>query len=165
MKLTSILHHAENGRNKHPELASRIDRAVALLKQGGITREASSDFLVPSGSTKGQVYRVNGVCQCPDYLGTDPKTGKPLTEFAPEVNGQRWCKHRLAMALILKDERYHQQLALDVEQARRRVRDAEERAALAQRELEAARQALLELLQEQVSEHIGIGYQVEEVTA
>ncbi len=79
MKLQSILHHAENGRNKHPELASRIDRAVALLQQGGITRDAGSDFLVPSGSTKGQVYRVNGVCQCPDYLGTDPKTGKPLT--------------------------------------------------------------------------------------
>ena len=68
------------------------------------------------------------------------------------------------MALILKDERYHQQLALDLEQARRRVREAEERVALAQRELEAARQALLELLEEQVSEHIGSGYQVEEVT-
>ena len=104
MKLQSILHHAENGRNKHPELASRIDRAVALLKQGGITRDGDSDFLVPSGSTKGQVYRVNGVCQCPDYLGTDPRTGRPLTEFAPEVNGQRWCKHRLAMLLIIKQE-------------------------------------------------------------
>ena len=165
MKLHSILHHAETGRNKHPELASRIDRAVTLLQQGGITREGSSDFLVPIGSTKGQVYRVNGVCQCPDYLGTDPKTGKPLTEFAPEVNGRRWCKHRLAMALILKDERYHQQLALDLEQARRRLSEAEERAAHAQRELDAAQQALLELLEEQVSEHIGSGYQVEEVRA
>ena len=84
---------------KHPELASRVDRAAAIVRHGGLTRVTDSTWLIPS-SSGGAGYIVNGTCTCPDYTGIHPQSGDmaPVKDRAP----RGWCKHRLAMLMLIK---------------------------------------------------------------
>ena len=94
-----ILRYVSECKRKHPELTSRVDRAAAIVRQGGYTRVTDHTWLVPSSSgTIG--YLVNGTCTCPDYTGVHPQSGDvaPLKDRAP----RGWCKHRLAMLMLVK---------------------------------------------------------------
>ena len=60
-------------------MVARVDRALALVKDGAIEDLGGGQYKV-SG------YRVNGRCECADYAW----------------RGVVWCKHRLAVALVTK---------------------------------------------------------------
>jgi hypothetical protein len=64
---------------------SRLDRAVAIVKDGGVKDLGGGQWAVSSQSNGG-TYAVNGSCDCPDA----------------HHNGREWCKHRLAVALTCK---------------------------------------------------------------
>lgn len=61
------------------ETLARLDKAAELVKSGAVVDLGGGQWQV----TGGQVYHVNGACQCKDYTH----------------NGRIWCKHRLAVAL------------------------------------------------------------------
>jgi predicted nucleic acid-binding Zn finger protein len=75
-------------------VARRSDKVdgARLRKAFGIAQRKSTHFdghaLVVIG-TKGETYRANGTCQCPDHT----------------FRGTVWCKHRLALALWMKAAR------------------------------------------------------------
>ena len=95
----SIVRYVEACKRKTPELASRVDRAAAIVKHGGLTRVTDTTWLIPS-SSGGAGYNVNGSCTCPDYTGIHPQSGDvaPIKDRAP----RGWCKHRLAMLMLIK---------------------------------------------------------------
>ncbi len=93
-----ILRYVSECKRKYPELATRVDRAGAIVKHGGYTRLTAHTWLIPSST--GTPYVVNGSCGCADYTGVHPQTGDvaPVTDRAPHG----WCKHRLAMLMLIK---------------------------------------------------------------
>ena len=103
---TSVAALVERVKVYRPQLSERAERAAGIVLQHGYTWGWSGDehdTLIVGKLDKGEVsavYNVNGSCNCPDY-----------TERAPEVNGHRWCKHRIARAMLLKleEEREEQQ--------------------------------------------------------
>jgi hypothetical protein len=76
----------------------RLPRAMVIAEAQTWTKlgDELDTWLIPSQSTGGVVYQVNGRCTCPDFLRNGVPGG--------------WCKHRIARALgkraeqILKDE-------------------------------------------------------------
>ena len=61
----------------------RLREALVLVRAGNVQDLGGGKWRVMSG---GHEYRVNGECSCPDY----------------GFGGGRWCKHRLAAALVRK---------------------------------------------------------------
>jgi len=141
MNLTTILLLAEAGRNTqfaadHPEIQPRIDNALHIIRQDHISDNGDGTYTVKSQTKIGEQYTVNGVCSCPDATGISPKTGKPLTTFAPKGR----CKHRIAVDLVRKAA----ELARHQQQCLQR---AEDQLAFARHQYEAARHALVQAMQ------------------
>jgi hypothetical protein len=63
---------------------------IAEARQWTLLGDELDTWLIPSQSTGGVVYEVNGRCTCPDYLHNGVPGG--------------WCKHRLARALAKRAE-------------------------------------------------------------
>ena len=95
----SILRYTEACKLKYPELASRADRAAAIVRRGGYVRVTEATWLIPS-STGTIGYVVGANCTCPDYTGIHPQTGEVAKHKDRAPRG--WCKHRLAMLMIVK---------------------------------------------------------------
>ena len=96
---TAILQYTDACKQKYPELASRVDRAAAIVKRGGYTRITDTTWVIPS-STGTMGYMVGAQCTCPDFTGVHPQTGELalIKDRAP----RGWCKHRLAMLMLVK---------------------------------------------------------------
>lgn len=67
----------------YPASLRRLERAIELVAAGGVTDLGGGEFEVLG--SRAAAYRVNGACSCPDHRA-----------------GTTWCKHRLAVALVLK---------------------------------------------------------------
>ncbi len=65
-----------------PALASRCDKAVALLLTGKVHLAGPHHALVDSYKDPGMSYSVNATCACPDALNKAP---------------EGWCSHKLAV--------------------------------------------------------------------
>lgn len=89
MNLELIIALAEQGKHEQPDLARRIDRALALIRTGKVERIDDDHYRVHS-QQRDEVYEVNGDCTCPDAQGVCFTTSAP--------NG--WCKHKLAVGLV-----------------------------------------------------------------
>ncbi len=76
------------------DMHSRLEMATALVTQDGVFPEDDGHTYAVRGS-EGRSYRVNGLCQCADFV----------------ERGTEWCKHKLAAAL------YKRASVLLVEQA------------------------------------------------
>jgi hypothetical protein len=88
---TLIRSVARLGRRARPDLAPRIDRALALAEAGMSIRRGDGAWRVASSRGDGSAYRVsdNGrACSCPDFAVR-----------------RRPCKHLLAVRLLLAAER------------------------------------------------------------
>ena len=68
-----------------PLLASRCDKAVALVLTGKVHLAGATQALVDSYKDPGVQYAVNGTCACPD-----------AQHKAPEG----WCAHKIAVDLV-----------------------------------------------------------------
>ena len=141
MNLDNILAHAATGKAKNPRLASRIDGALRIIVKGGIQYQGDETFLVRSESDPTKHYLVNGTCQCADFHGVDPKTGERLTTCAPDT----WCKHRLAMLLLVKEMTAEQRRIADHAVALQRIEAARTKLNAAIREYELAIESLSQL--------------------
>ena len=95
-RLSTLRALVAQGQTKHPALCGRLHSAAALALLADIAAapDEPGTWLVPSERQPGTVYRVvegtkaaPGSCQCPDQ-----QQGR-----APEG----WCKHRLAVALLM----------------------------------------------------------------
>lgn len=72
-----------------PGAAARIDKAAALVTAGEVTADAGQ-FFAASSKNDGTGYRMDGNdCPCPDYANG-----------APHMGAGRWCKHKLAVAMV-----------------------------------------------------------------
>jgi len=69
----------------HPALASRCDKAVALVLTGKVHLAGADHALVDSYREPGVQYAVNGTCAC-----QDAKHGAP----------EGWCAHKIAVDLV-----------------------------------------------------------------
>lgn len=76
---------AAKDKAQHSHLTARIDRAAAIVLAGKWQPTGDPDTYIIRG------YRVNGACECPDYTKGN----------APTVNGDQYCKHRLARAMLV----------------------------------------------------------------
>ena len=74
---------AERAKAALPESHGRIDAAVKLVLAGDVTMQDDGSAEVGSASDAGQVFHVNGACECPDF------------QRAP----QQQCKHRLSYGI------------------------------------------------------------------
>ena len=81
----SVAHLVEIGKRKNPLLSARYERAGLIVLNGEYQTTSDPDTVIVHG------YHVNGSCECPDA-----RYGAPL------VNGERYCKHRIAKALLEK---------------------------------------------------------------
>jgi hypothetical protein len=82
----------KNAEEKHLLVGERPLKAGQLVFAGKVTRLGPELYEVESGEKRGTVYKVNGVCSCPD---------------GAKAPGN-WCKHRLAgrfFDIIEKDVR------------------------------------------------------------
>jgi uncharacterized Zn finger protein len=86
----------EQLKQRRPDLATRAEKAAAIvLLRDVCTTDQARVYLVGSETRPDQAYRVNlndRACSCPD------------SEKAPD----RWCKHRIAVALIGKVQALHE---------------------------------------------------------
>src|SRR6516225_9811593 len=91
---------AEKARTTLPESNGRVDGAVKILLAGDIEYHPNDgSALVHSCTDPTRVYHIKGhVCDCRDF------------EHAP----RHYCKHRLALALLI---RIHEVLASEAPQA------------------------------------------------
>ncbi len=88
--LDAVATVGERAKCSLPTHAARIDRALALVREGHVTPRADGLFQVrsqKSGTSK--VYTVNGTCTCPDAHKTS----------------DGWCKHVLAVAIYRRAKR------------------------------------------------------------
>lgn len=90
--LTEIMHAAASAKRRHPQLASRIDKAAELLAAGGLQLDAVAwercqlpRWKVASQSGRGAYVIVNGHCPCEDS----------------HRHGAN-CKHAIALHLYMK---------------------------------------------------------------
>lgn len=87
---TALRTLAAQARTRYAGEAARIDRALVIALNGGVTLNADGSADVQSCSNAEVVYHVHqGVCDCPDF------------QRAP---GGR-CKHRFAVCLVKKAQR------------------------------------------------------------
>ena len=94
-------HDAVNG------VAARIDKAAAILIAGDVTTDGSK-FMVLSGKGDGTGYSLaDGQCTCPDYANG-----------APVIGAAKWCKHKLAAAMLKKHIRESIQPRIKIGQPR-----------------------------------------------
>lgn len=76
---------------KHGQIAgatARIEKAAAILIAGDVTRDGSQ-FFVASSKGDGTGYHVGSGCECADYANG-----------APQIGSRRYCKHKLAVAML-----------------------------------------------------------------
>lgn len=93
----------ETAKERYPILSDRYQRGATIYRANHITRIDENRAAVPSQTRPGHghlVENVNGViyCSCKDY---DNK--------APEVKGQKYCKHVIAFMLWRKNGAYEVQ--------------------------------------------------------
>lgn len=83
----SIRRLVEKGKATRPELASRMEKAamIVLFRSVELTDAQHHEYRVESEAEEGRFYRVNGVCECADFIHRAPSG---------------FCKHRLAVALV-----------------------------------------------------------------
>lgn len=93
-----IVHVTTSAARRHPELASRIEKAAAILLDGALQLDALAwdvcqvaRWKVASQSGKGAYVIVNGGCPCYDA----------------RINGAAHCKHGIAVASYMKILRNH----------------------------------------------------------
>lgn len=82
---------------KHGQIAgatARIEKAAAILIAGDVSCDNGS-FFVTSSKGDGTGYHVGAGCTCPDYANLSAQAGG-----APAIGGQKFCKHRLAVAML-----------------------------------------------------------------
>jgi hypothetical protein len=92
----------DRGRERRPELASRIERAAFIVLMRRIEPVEGGNWLVESDSEPGKVYAVTSdACDCQDYYR------------APKG----YCKHRIAVAISIRGD--------EVERERRQRRQRE----------------------------------------
>lgn len=91
--VSTIQRLVEQGKQRRPELASRIEKAALIALFRRVEPHEDGAYLVESDTTPGKFYRVNGACECPDYAK------------APDS----WCKHRIALGLLHKCARKEQE--------------------------------------------------------
>jgi hypothetical protein len=82
---TLIRHLAAVRAAAQPALASRCDKAVALVLTGKVHLAGATHALVDSYKDPGVQYTVNGTCACPDALHKAP---------------EGWCAHKIAVDLV-----------------------------------------------------------------
>jgi hypothetical protein len=85
MQATLIRHLAAIRAAAQPLLASRCDKAVALVLTGKVHLAGAAHALVDSYKDPGVQYTVNSVCACPDALHKAP---------------EGWCAHKIAVDLV-----------------------------------------------------------------
>ncbi len=74
-----------------PEVGERLDKALDIVKSGGVTPTNTPHiYRVASQTRQGHGYRVNGQCSCTDVTKAPGK----------------WCKHKLAVALWIRTEQH-----------------------------------------------------------
>lgn len=92
-------------------MTARIDKATALVLAGDVQADGGK-FLVMSSRGDGTGYTVAASgCTCPDYANG-----------APRLGAGRWCKHRLAVAMIKRHIREAAQPRIQVGDAVHSVR-------------------------------------------
>ncbi len=81
----------QRARQALPEVGDRLDRALDIVKSGGVTPTNTPHiYRVASQTRQGHGYRVNGQCSCTDVIKAPGK----------------WCKHKLAVALWIRTEQH-----------------------------------------------------------
>ena len=85
MQETLIRHLAQVRAAAQPALASRCDKAVALVLTGKVHLAGATQAFVDSYREPGVHYAVNGTCACPDALHQAP---------------EGWCAHKIAVDLV-----------------------------------------------------------------
>lgn len=91
--LTEITHAANSAKRRHPQLASRIDKAAELLNAGSLqlnelawTKCQLVQWRVASQTGKGAYVIINRACPCQDSRRHDAS----------------YCKHEIASNLLMK---------------------------------------------------------------
>ena len=90
---SEIAHAVASAAHRHPELASRLDKAATLLVDGSLQLDTLAwnmrqlpRWKIASQSGKGSYVVCNGACPCGDS----------------RLNGASHCKHAIAVALLAK---------------------------------------------------------------
>ena len=97
-----IFQYVERGKRKSPDLATRLDRAAAIVRgPRPCVRVSDATWIIPS-QTSSIGYVVNHACTCPDFTGVDPRSGEVASPPNRAPGG--WCKHRLAMLMLVQLE-------------------------------------------------------------
>jgi hypothetical protein len=87
---TALRTLADQARTRYAGEAARIDRALVIALNGGVTLHADGTASVQSCSNADVVYHVAaGICDCPD--------------FARAPGGR--CKHRFSVCLVKKAQK------------------------------------------------------------
>lgn len=103
--MKTIAEAVKIGSENQPQLASRLERAGDILRSKAAPYKAKPPadrlWVVGSQSRENVEYLVDrddSSCTCPDhrqYLATDGRRGAP----------SGWCKHRLAVEMLLRVQR------------------------------------------------------------
>lgn len=89
VSLDEIVALADDGAQRRPDLARRLQRAVEYIRAGALTENPDGTWFVQSLS-RDRVYLVNGHCNCADARAVAISTAAP----------DGYCKHRLAVGLV-----------------------------------------------------------------
>lgn len=103
MNEQQLVERIQTAAERYPQLAERYRRGATIYRSNHITRIDENRVVVPSQTREGSghlVENVGGVvyCTCADF-----------SHKAPEVKGQKFCKHVIAVMLWRKNGAYQVQ--------------------------------------------------------
>lgn len=98
MNASQLQERIDHVRESNPALVGRYERGAAIYKANHIMVDQGDRVIVPSESRPGRCYSVQI-----DHLNRAVCACKDAQHGAPEIKGEKLCKHAIAAHLFLKN--------------------------------------------------------------